>query len=105
MTINPNLSHVASIVSDPSTVSILTVLMDNRFHSAGELAYMAKIKPQTTSYHLAKLIEANLITVENQGRHRYFKIQNPEIARIIETLLTLAPPAQIRSLKQSTEDK
>jgi DNA-binding transcriptional ArsR family regulator len=105
MSINPNLANVAGIVSDPSRAAILTVLMDNRFHSAGELAFMARIKPQTTSYHLAKLMEANLITVEDQGRHRYFQIKNPEVAQIMETLLTLSPPAQIRSLKQSTEDK
>lgn len=105
MSINPNLANVASIVSDPSRAAILTVLMDNRFHSAGELAYMARIKPQTTSYHLTKLIDSDLITVENQGRHRYFQIRNPEVAQIMETLLTLSPPAQIRSLKQSTEDR
>jgi DNA-binding transcriptional ArsR family regulator len=105
MSINPNLANVAGMVSDPSRAAILTVLMDNRFHSASELAYMARIKPQTTSYHLAKLMEANLITVENQGRHRYFQIKNSEVAQIMETLLTLSPPAQIRSLKQSAEDK
>ncbi|MED3562735.1 helix-turn-helix domain-containing protein [Bacillus xiapuensis] len=105
MMINPNLSNIASIISDPSRAAILTVLMDNRFHSAGELAYMARIKPQTTSYHLAKLIDADLIMVENQGRHRYFKIQNQEVAQIMETLLTLSSPPKIRSLKQSTEDK
>lgn len=66
MNINPNLSNVASIVSEPSRAAILTVLLDNRFHSAGELAYMARIKPQTTSFHLSKMIEANLITVEKQ---------------------------------------
>jgi DNA-binding transcriptional ArsR family regulator len=105
MNINPNLSNVASIVSEPSRAAILTVLLDNRFHSAGELAYMARIKPQTTSFHLSKMIEANLITVEKQGRHRYFRIQGPEVAKIMETLLPLSPPAQIRSFNQSTEDK
>jgi DNA-binding transcriptional ArsR family regulator len=105
LSINPNLANVAGMVSDPSRAAILTVLMDNRFHSASELAYMARIKPQTTSYHLAKLMDANLITVENQGRHRYFQIKNSEVAQIMETLLILSPPVQIRSLKQSIEDK
>ena len=105
MNINPNLSTVASLVSDPSRAAILTVLMDNRFHSAGELSYMAQIKPQTTSFHLAKMIDANLITADKQGRHRYFRIQSPEVAKIMETLLTLSPPAKVRSLKQASEDK
>lgn len=105
MNINPNLPALAGIISDPSRAAILTSLLDDRFYSAGELASIAKIKPQTASFHLSKLLEENLITAVKQGRHRYFRLQNQEVARIIETLLTLTPPARVNSLKQSVEDK
>ncbi|WP_025028629.1 ArsR/SmtB family transcription factor [Caldalkalibacillus mannanilyticus] len=104
MNANPNVAIVASLVSDASRAAILTVLLDGRFHPASELAYMAGIKPQTASFHLGKMVEATLITVEKQGRHRYYGIRNQEVARMMESLLAIAPPIKIRSFTQSSED-
>lgn len=92
MNANPNVAIVASLVSEPSRAAILTALLDGRFHPASELAYMAGIKPQTASFHLAKMVDADVIAVEKQGRHRYYGIQDPEIAKIMESLLSIAPP-------------
>ncbi|PJN54452.1 hypothetical protein PAEVO_11730 [Paenibacillus sp. GM2FR] len=103
MNANPNVAQVASLVSDASRAAILTVLLDGRYHPASELAYMAKIKPQTASFHLSKMVAANLVTVEEQGRHRYYGIRNQEVAQILETLLSITPPVEIRSLNQATE--
>ncbi|MFG1732922.1 ArsR/SmtB family transcription factor [Paenibacillus sp. 843] len=103
MNANPNVAQVASLVSDASRAAILTVLLDGRYHPASELAYMAKIKPQTASFHLSKMVAANLVTVDEQGRHRYYGIRNQEVAQILETLLSITPPVEIRSLNQATE--
>ncbi|WP_098743752.1 helix-turn-helix domain-containing protein [Paenibacillus sp. EZ-K15] len=100
---NPNAALVASIVSEASRAAILTVLLDGRYHPASELAYMAKIKPQTASFHLSKMVAANLVTVEQQGRHRYYGIQNQEVAQVMETLLSITPSVEIRSLNQASE--
>ncbi|AIQ55476.1 ArsR/SmtB family transcription factor [Paenibacillus sp. FSL R7-0331] len=102
---NSNVALIASLLSEPSRAAILTVLLDGRFHAASELAYIARIKPQTASFHLSKLVDANIVTVEKQGRHRYYGIQNQEVAQVMESLLSIAPPVEIRSLRQSTEDK
>ncbi|EFU40695.1 putative transcriptional regulator, ArsR family protein [Paenibacillus vortex V453] len=102
---NPNISQIASLVSDASRAAILTALLDGRYHPAGELAHMANIKPQTASFHLSKMVTANLVTVEKQGRHRYYGIANQEVARIMETLLSISPPVEIRSLNQALEHK
>ncbi|PGL67923.1 winged helix-turn-helix domain-containing protein [Bacillus sp. AFS055030] len=104
MNANPNVAVVATLVSERSRAAILTVLLDGRFHPASELAYMAGIKPQTASFHLTKLVDAEVVSVEKQGRHRYYGIRNQEVAQIMETLLSLAPPIEIRSLKQATEN-
>ncbi|KQL39350.1 ArsR family transcriptional regulator [Bacillus sp. FJAT-25509] len=104
MNANPNVAVVATLVSETSRAAILTVLLDGRFHPASELAYMAGIKPQTASFHLAKLVDAKLVSVEKQGRHRYYGIRNQEVAHILETLLSIAPPIEIRSLKQASEN-
>lgn len=105
MNANSNIAQVASLVSDASRAAILTVLLDGRYHPASELAYMANIKPQTASFHLSKMVAANLVTVEQQGRHRYYGIQNQEVAQIMETLLSITPPVEIRSLNQAAENE
>jgi DNA-binding transcriptional ArsR family regulator len=105
MSIGQNISNTASLISDPSRAAILSVLLDGRFHTASELSLLIGVKPQTTSYHLSKLIEQNMIVVESQGRHRYFGIHNQEIARTIESILVLSPPVKIKSLRQSREDE
>lgn len=96
---------VASLLSESSRATILASLMDGRFHTASELAYMAAIKPQTASFHLTKLVDGKLITVEKQGRHRYFQLANEEIAQFIESFLAISPFPEVRSLKQSSQMK
>ncbi|SDN03708.1 DNA-binding transcriptional regulator, ArsR family [Fictibacillus solisalsi] len=100
-----NVAEIASIVSESSRAAMLTVLMDGRFHTASELAYRAGIKPQTASFHLSKMQEAGVIALEKQGRHRYYGILNEEVAKVMESLLFIAPPVKIKSLKQSSQDK
>ncbi|MCY8997128.1 ArsR/SmtB family transcription factor [Bacillus inaquosorum] len=100
---NPNIVKISSLLSDPSRSSILLSLMDGRIHPAGELAYLANIKPQTASFHLNKMLEAKLISVEKHGRHRYYRLSNSEAASVIEQLLSIAPKEKVTSLKDSKE--
>ncbi len=64
---------------------------------------MAGVSPQTASNHLAKLVAGGLLKVEQQGRHRYYRLASQEVADLIEKMASIAPPAQIRSLKQSNQ--
>ncbi|MGX9932787.1 ArsR/SmtB family transcription factor [Virgibacillus salarius] len=105
MKTNTNAAIIASLVSEASRAAILTVLLDGRYHPASELAYMAGIKPQTASFHLAKMVDANVVAVSQHGRHRYYGIQNQEVAQVMESFLSIAPPIKIKSLKQAKEDK
>ncbi|MGC4377196.1 winged helix-turn-helix domain-containing protein [Fictibacillus sp. Mic-4] len=101
----PNAAKVAALVSEPSRAAILTALLDGRFHPASELAFMAGVKPQTASFHLAKMVDANVVAVEKHGRHRYYGIRDEEVARVMESILSIAPPVKIKSLKQASEDR
>ncbi|WP_338651365.1 winged helix-turn-helix domain-containing protein [Lysinibacillus sp. Y5S-8] len=105
MGINPNMAEVAALLGERSRATILASMMDGRFHTASELAYMAAIKPQTASFHLAKLVEGKLIKVEKQGRHRYFQLAGEDIAQFLESFLVISPPPEVRSLKQSSQMK
>ncbi|MCM3707062.1 MULTISPECIES: ArsR/SmtB family transcription factor [Cytobacillus] len=105
MTVNSNVAKVASLISEPSRAAILTALLDGRFHTVNELAHMARVKPQTASFHLKKMLDAQVVTAEKQGRHRYYGIMNQEVARVMESFLSIAPAAEIKSFKHASEDK
>ncbi|MGQ8870995.1 ArsR/SmtB family transcription factor [Paenibacillus sp. TSA_86.1] len=99
----PNITIIASLIADTSRSVFLSALLDGRALPAGELAYMAGVSPQTASNHLAKLVAGGLLEVEQQGRHRYYRLAGQEIADLIEKMASIAPPVQIRSLRQSNQ--
>ena len=81
---------VASLVGDPARANMLTALMSGRALTASELAHEAGITPQTASSHLAKLEAGGLIEPEKQGRHRYYRLTDPDVAGVLEGLAGLA---------------
>ena len=86
--VSPNkIAEVAAAVGEPARAAMLTVLMGGRALTASELAGVAGITPQTASTHLARLVAAELVTVETQGRHRYHRLANPGVARMLEGLM------------------
>jgi DNA-binding transcriptional ArsR family regulator len=96
-----NIAPVASLLADPTRAIILRELSDGRALPAGELAKRARVSASTVSAHLFKLIEAGLLAVEKQGRHRYYRIANPAIVQAIETLASLSPTRPVHSLRES----
>jgi hypothetical protein len=69
---------------------MLHALMDGRGLTASELARVAGITPQTASGHLARLAVADLLAVEKQGRHRYYRLASPAVAQMIESIMQVA---------------
>ena len=102
MIVHPNISALTALLTERSRAAILAALMDGKFHTASELAYMASIKPQTASFHLAKLEENNLIICEKHGRFRYFRLANDEVANTLEIIMAISPLPEVRSLNQSS---
>ncbi len=70
---------------------MLTALMTGLALPAGELAELAGVSPQTASMHLQKLLENNYLQVETHGRHRYYRLENANIAVALEALMVIAP--------------
>lgn len=98
----PDVSRVARTIGDPSRLRMLTLLMDGRALTAKELAYGAGIEPATGSSHLQRLVGDGLVTVRTQGRHRYFQLASPAVARCVESLLVVAPA--VRAVPCTTPD-
>ena len=69
---------------------MLWSLLDSRAYTAGELALAADIAATAASNHLSKLLDAGILKVERQGRHRYYSFSKPEVAYVIESLANLA---------------
>jgi DNA-binding transcriptional ArsR family regulator len=82
------IAEVAALIGDVARANILSALMDGRALTAGELAWHAGVTAQTTSGHLAKLLEGRLISVESQGRHRYYRLASADVADVMEALMT-----------------
>ncbi|KHJ54179.1 ArsR family transcriptional regulator [Aureimonas altamirensis] len=84
------IAEVGALIGDAARANILSALMGGQALTAGELARHAGVTAQTTSGHLAKLADAELIAMEKQGRHRYYRLATPEVAHAIHALMTIA---------------
>ena len=90
-TMNTNqIARIASLVGEPARTAMLVELMGGRALTATELARAAAIGAPTASAHLAQMLDAQLLRVTASGRHRYYRLASPDIARLIETLMQLA---------------
>jgi len=86
----PNIARVAALIGDPARAEVLTALLADRALTATELAGLAGVTKQTMSAHLARLVDAGLVAVEAQGRHRYFRLAGRDVAGLLEALMGVA---------------
>lgn len=86
----PYIAEIAALIGDPARANMLSALMDGRALSAGELAFVAHVTPQTASAHLARLVGARLLAAEKDGRHRFFRLASAEVARMLEEIMAVA---------------
>lgn len=98
----PDLAAVASAFADPRRVRALLALADGRALPAGRLAEEAGVSASTISNHLAQLLDRGLVSVERQGRNRYYRLATPHVEAVLESLARLAPQKPITSLREST---
>ncbi len=97
-----DLAALGAVLAEPARSRVLLALGDGRALPASVLAGEAGVAPSTASAHLARLVDAGLLSVTVQGRHRYFRLAGPQVAELIETLARLAPAAPVRSLREGT---
>lgn len=97
MTARYALADVAALVGEPTRAAILLALIDGRALPAGELAVEAGLSAAATSLHLAKLTRGGLLLVQQEGRHRYYRLASGDVGHALEALGVLAtarPPAR-----------
>jgi DNA-binding transcriptional ArsR family regulator len=89
----PDISRVAALIGNPACANMLMALMAGPALTATELAQEAGLTLSTASGYLARLDEAGLVAVARQGRHRYFRLADPDVAVALEGLMPVAARA------------
>jgi DNA-binding transcriptional ArsR family regulator len=97
----PSFAMLGALLGDPARANILDALTDGRAFTAKELAYQARVTAPTASSHLAKLLEAKLVTVERSGRHRFYRLVDPALADLLEQLAVYLPHRPVPERRRS----
>jgi len=100
----PHISGIASLIGEPARAEMLTALLADRALTATELADIAGVGKATASAHLAKLRDAGLLAVQGQGRHRYFRLADRDVAQLLESLMGVAFRTGAVRLKSSPRE-
>lgn len=94
MSATPDLDHavsrIAAAIGEPARARMLFTLLDNRERTSTELALAADVSPSTASVHLSRLRDEGLLRLRVQGKHRYYALAGPAVARAIEGLSVVA---------------
>jgi DNA-binding transcriptional ArsR family regulator len=83
-------SRIAAAIGEPARARMLFSLIDGHARTSTELAIVAGVSPSTASVHLNRLKTERLVKVLVQGKHRYYSLEGPNVARAIEGLSVLA---------------
>lgn len=86
----PDIARIAAAIADQARSEVLATLMADRALTASELGNIVGVSKATISAHLRKLSDAGLVSVERQGRHRYFRLANADVAGLLESLMGVA---------------
>jgi DNA-binding transcriptional ArsR family regulator len=90
------LAGLAALLADETRAEFCLALLDGRAWTAGELARRAGVAASTASEHLGKLVEGGLLSEERQGRHRYVRLADPQVAHLVEDLAAQVAPGADR---------
>ncbi|MEU8192181.1 winged helix-turn-helix domain-containing protein [Microbispora amethystogenes] len=94
--VTSGLAALAALLADETRARFCLALLDGRAWTAGELARHAGVAPSTASAHIDRLVEGGLLAAERQGRHRYVRLADAQVAHLIEDLAAHAAPGHGR---------
>jgi DNA-binding transcriptional ArsR family regulator len=92
---------VAKLIANGPRAVMLDLLMDGQAYPAGVLAREAGVALSTASGHLGALTEGGLVTTEQVGRQRRYRLSGPDVAHALESLAALAPAIESTSPRRA----
>ncbi len=88
------------LLTEPSRAAICAALLDGRAWTVTELADHVGIAAPTASEHLSTLADCGVIAEARQGRHRYVRLADAEVAALVEYLAGPMPePKSLRGVR------
>ena len=82
-------ARIAGAIGEPARARMLFSLMDGHARTSTELAIVADVAASTASAHLNRLKAEHLVKVITQGKHRFYSLEGPKVARVLEGLSVL----------------
>lgn len=92
-------SMIADLLGNPARAAMVASLMGDFAMPASQLASIARISRPTASEHLGRLVRNGILSVDRIGRNAYYRIADPAVAELVESLALVAPVAAPRSLR------
>lgn len=82
-------ARIAGAIGEPARARMLFCLMDGHARTSTELAIVADVATSTASAHLNRLKAEHLVKVITQGKHRFYSLEGPKVAHVLEGLSVL----------------
>lgn len=92
----------AELIGHPARSAMLRALLDGRALPMSMLASEAGVAASTASAHLTRMVDGGLLTIRQQGRHRYYELASRRVADAVEALAAIGPQVPVRSLRAGT---
>ncbi|OLS12296.1 MAG: arsenical resistance operon repressor, ArsR [Promethearchaeota archaeon CR_4] len=80
-----NVKNLLNILADPKRLAIIYSL-EKVQRTASEIEQLIHTSQPTTSFHLKKLIEANIITFKQEGIWKYYQVRDPQIFDLLYSI-------------------
>lgn len=98
-----DLAATAGLIGDQARATVLCALAGGAALPATDLARRARVTAPTMSAHLARLVEGGLLEAARQGRHRYYRLANADVAAAIEALVAISPGTAFDAIHEPAE--
>lgn len=99
MSEGPPVTRIAALIGDPARANMLVAMMQGGAMTVSELSEVAGVGLSTASSHASQLVDGGLVRMRPSGRHRYMELAAPEVAALLERMMSLAeatlPPQQL----------
>lgn len=79
-------------VGNPNRLLLLCLLIHNQEMSVSALQEHVSLSQSALSQHLAKMRDEGLVTFRREAQTLYYRIDNPDVARLVATLKEIYCP-------------
>jgi DNA-binding transcriptional ArsR family regulator len=79
-------------LGNPHRLLVLCLLIEHGEMAVGSLLEQVPLSQSALSQHLAKMREEGLVSYRREAQMLYYRIENPDVARVIATLKAIFCP-------------